>query len=531
MKLLAAVLLPASLFAALLLGPDDRANSAEAPALPVEFQFIPADAAFFVHADAAKLWSGTLGQSLRTADAKTFDELASTVKKLFGANPDSLKSIALYFPKLKGPQDTNEFGAILTFNTAFDKAQLLSGFQSLLPKGTKASIETPTDRIAVLLAGLDRGIYGKPQPAGKTGPLSGAIREAAAGKHLLAAAANLANFPDEIRGDDLPADFRPFQPLLRADTIAATIDLDKELTVDVRVKAATPPRAKDAEKALGFLAALLQQTLEGGVKELAAETQKDPALKDVVTIMTRLQAGLKDAKYSTEGDVTRVTAKVAADLPYAGAFLAAKRKVMESASRSQSSNNLKQILVAFHNYASANDAFPPAAVCDKTGKPILSWRVLILPYLEQDNLYKEFKLDEPWDSDHNKKLIAKMPKTYAVPTPTSAKANETHYRAFVGNGAAFDYIKGAKLPADFPDGTSNTILVVTAKDAVIWTKPDELDFDPDKDMTKLLGLFPGDGCIVGFADGSVRTLNKKISKVTLHGAITRGGGEVLGEDF
>jgi hypothetical protein len=70
---------------------------------------------------------------------------------------------------------------------------------------------------------------------------------------------------------------------------------------------------------------------------------------------------------------------------------------------------------------------------------------------------------------------------------------------------------------------------VTAKDAVTWTKPDELAFDPDKDMTKLLGFFPGDVCVVGFADGSVRALSKTFSKKSLNGAITKNGGEVLGD--
>ncbi len=78
-------------------------------------------------------------------------------------------------------------------------------------------------------------------------------------------------------------------------------------------------------------------------------------------------------------------------------------------------NNLKYIGLAMHNYLDANSHFPPAASVDKAGKPLLSWRVMILPYIDQDQLYKQFHLDEPWDSEHNKKLIDKMPQIYASP--------------------------------------------------------------------------------------------------------------------
>lgn len=512
----------------------ERAASAEPTPtpLPTELSYVPADTALFFHVDTAKLWNGTLGKSLRAADAKTFEELAASTKKHFGSTPDALKSITVFWPKLKTPRDPASLGIVLVFNAPYDKKQLKAGIDGILPPELKgATLETPSDTIAVVLANLDSQKYGKPQPAEKTGPLTDALREAGAGKHLLVAGVNLANLPDEIRGDDLPPEARPFQPLLKSDTITAIIDLDKELMVDIRVKAPTPPRAKEAEKALGFLATLAQETLGQGLKELGMVGAKDPAVKDLTTILTTLQTGLKDAKFSTEGEVARVIAKVSADLPIANAYLAAKSKVQEAAARAQVSNNLKQIGISFHNYNDTMGSMPPAAVCDKAGKPMLSWRVLILPYIEANNLYKEFKLDEPWDSDHNKKLIPKMPKIYALPFPTTAKANETHFRVFVGNGAAFDYLKGPRIPADFQDGTSNTLLVVTAKDAVPWTKPDELAFDPDKDMTKLLGFFSNDVCMVGLADGSVRGVSKSISKATLHGAITRNGGEVLGDDF
>jgi hypothetical protein len=86
----------------------------------------------------------------------------------------------------------------------------------------------------------------------------------------------------------------------------------------------------------------------------------------------------------------------------------------------QSQNNLKQIGIAIHNYHDTNNKMP-ADIVDKDGKAILSWRVLLLPYLEEEPLYKEFKLDEPWDSKTNKALIERIPKTFA---PIRVKAEK-----------------------------------------------------------------------------------------------------------
>jgi RNA polymerase sigma factor (sigma-70 family) len=100
--------------------------------------------------------------------------------------------------------------------------------------------------------------------------------------------------------------------------------------------------------------------------------------------------------------------------PGAPAQPAAQHPNASPAQRARSMNNLKQILLAMHNYHDANGNMPHD-ITDKDGKPMLSWRVAILPYIEQDNLFKQFKLDEPWDSDHNKKLLALMPSTYRTP--------------------------------------------------------------------------------------------------------------------
>jgi prepilin-type processing-associated H-X9-DG protein len=208
-------------------------------------------------------------------------------------------------------------------------------------------------------------------------------------------------------------------------------------------------------------------------------------------------------------------------------LLPAVQSAREAARRAQCTNNLKQIALAFHNYHSANNKFPPAAIADKDDKPLLSWRVAILPYIEQQALYEQFHLDEPWDSPHNKALISMMPPTYACPT-AKLQPGKTTYRVFKGKGAGFEGKDGLGL-AEFTDGTSNTLLVVEAPEAVDWTKPDDLKFDPDpeKALPNLKSKVHPGGFNAAFCDGSVRFIKDSIDKMVLRALITRNGGEVI----
>jgi hypothetical protein len=200
-----------------------------------------------------------------------------------------------------------------------------------------------------------------------------------------------------------------------------------------------------------------------------------------------------------------------------------------------SQNNLKYIGIAFHNYHDVNNSMP-IGIVGPGGKPGLSWRVQILPYIEQENLYKMFKLDEPWDSENNKKLISMMPKTYAAPEtdPTSGK---TYYRSFTGPGALMQIpTQGVTTPPGQPfrgpslfaisDGTSNTFAVVEAAEAVPWTKPDELVFDPKGPLPMFGGVFR-DGMNAVLCDGSVRFLRGDTPPNALKAMITINGGEVI----
>jgi prepilin-type processing-associated H-X9-DG protein len=202
----------------------------------------------------------------------------------------------------------------------------------------------------------------------------------------------------------------------------------------------------------------------------------------------------------------------------------------EAAHRAQCINNLKQMALAYHNMHAANDMFPPPAIADKDGKPLLSWRVAILPYVEQQELYKKFKLDEPWDSPHNKALIKEMPPIYLCPSRKDPEAGTTTYRVFVGDGAMFQAGQGTPLQS-VTDGTSNTILVAESDEAVPWTKPDDLKFDQDaKPSRNGTGSPHPGGFNAAFGDGAVRFLRNTIDLQVLKALITRAGGEVIAQD-
>jgi hypothetical protein len=221
--------------------------------------------------------------------------------------------------------------------------------------------------------------------------------------------------------------------------------------------------------------------------------------------------------------------------------------VRDTATRIAGMNNLHRIVRAMTAYAEAHGGrLPPAVLRDGAGRPLHSWRVLVLPYLGEEGLYRQFRLDEPWDSPDNLTLLPRMPEVYAppqgLPAGTRAGPSGTFYQVFTGPGTAFEGAEGLRLPDDFPDGPSETILVAEAGEPVPWTRPEDLVYDVQGPLPSLGGIFTGEGSRslvgrnrekrfhVGLADGSVRGF-KGLSEGTLRNAITRDDGKRLGPDW
>jgi RNA polymerase sigma factor (sigma-70 family) len=193
----------------------------------------------------------------------------------------------------------------------------------------------------------------------------------------------------------------------------------------------------------------------------------------------------------------------------------------------RTTRSLKMVGLALHNYASVHNHLPAAAIASTDGKPLLSWRVAILPFVEQEPLYKQFHLDESWDSPHNKKLLERMPDAYAPAPGAQVEKGMTFLRAFVGNGALFEEGKGISF-AEILDGTSNTMAVAESARPVPWTKPEDLPFELNGPLPKLGGELPADGLLVLFGDGSTRRFRgKALDDTIFRAAITRAGGEVV----
>jgi prepilin-type processing-associated H-X9-DG protein len=318
-------------------------------------------------------------------------------------------------------------------------------------------------------------------------------------------------------------------------SVGVKMNLTGNNSMALTVKANDPAAAEQIEKILDNLMAVAKQKMMADIARQAASS--DPIEQAGAQYATRIQDRIlkmfrpvrKDATLtlSTETTNNPQMASMATIGIMIALLLPAVQAAREAARRAASTNNMKQIMLALHNYAAVHKAFPARANFDANGKPLLSWRVHILPFLDQEALYKQFHLDEPWDSEHNRKLIPMMPMVYQNPS-SSMTPGMAHYLGVAGKGLAFDGTEGLTF-GSIKDGTSNTIVLVEVnRDRTVeWTRPDDWNYDPQQPMVGVGDAHPG-GFNVGFADGAVRFLSNTLDLNVFKAMLTVAGGEKIG---
>lgn len=218
-------------------------------------------------------------------------------------------------------------------------------------------------------------------------------------------------------------------------------------------------------------------------------------------------------------------------------LLPARETAREAARRSQCMNNLKQIALAMHNYHDRYKCFPAAVITDEDDVPLHSWRVAILPYLEQAPLFDLYNFDEPWDSPSNRTLGAARPNCYTCPSDANLGPEETNYVMIVGKGTVGGEPNEVVKFSDILDGTSNTIMAIEVAGAgICWMEPRDMTVDEaiayitNPEANGQEHAHPG-GVNAVFADGSVQFISETIDPQTLRNLLTRDDGQVVEFDF
>lgn len=314
--------------------------------------------------------------------------------------------------------------------------------------------------------------------------------------------------------------------------ISSTVGLLSTINLDLY--GGSPESAKTIEQALvklrdfgiEFMDAQVQDAIQRSPKELSPEMQQA-----ILAYKERLTTAAKKSIWTIQDDRLHVEIQSANSTAtigiLTGLLLPAVQAARDAARRASSVNNLKQIVIAMHQYHDHHSEMPPRVIKRASDdEPLLSWRVALLPYLEQEELYNQFHLDEPWDSPHNEALIAKMPAIFANPSRRLPRGKTVYIRP-----------QGEGLPGsldkvgfrNITDGTSNTIAIleVDEQHAVNWTEPTDFDFDEAEELISEIFPTQQSGANAAFYDGSIRFLSSEIDPAVLKALMTHGGGEVV----
>jgi Protein of unknown function (DUF1559) len=529
---------------------------AQAPKLPPDLDLVPRDAAGFIHIQTAAVWKSEWLVDVRHVFERAGPPTLQTLLKRFAPDLSTVDRLTFVMPspatigQLMPDGEPEGLSALLIVHTVkpYDRASLIEAMgprQKLYKKNPYYFNEDMWSGLALiddqtLVLGsedaLVRFFDGRGNRA--DGPLQAALLQTLAGHHVVVGI-NPALLAKDAMAKALPA---PMQGLLGAKCATLALDLDKETKLAVRLDYAGEEEAKAGETALKgtleflrvFLAtgiADLEKKLKapresGGLGDLPESVQQVLALGFLREIDDVLKAA----------PVERAAATVQTHLKYKGVqptLLAAAGTMAFGVKANQRfltvgefltapgqpdpyEDYFKKLTAALDKYYKDKGTYPPAATYDKEGRPLLSWRVSLLPYLGEEALYKEFKLEEPWDSLHNKKLLKRRPDAFAI---GAFPKYRTRTLVFTGPGTFFPGKNGAKK-GDVPAAAA-LLAQVNGERAVFWSKPSDLAYAPDQPLPQLFGPYGMLSVKIFRADGKLESFGKStLNEKVLRGLIT-----------
>jgi hypothetical protein len=516
-------------------------TAAQATAL----ELIPGDAQGFVTVRVAELWKADAVQKALAALRKQnpqMPDLLGMMEKEIGLKPADVERFSAAILDFEG-----ELGWGITSTVQpYDRKRILAQLKDVralrhankpyhlgTPKsgGDKLALHFVNDRMLVIAP--EKGMKAfLSYAAGKkrAGPLDDVTKRAGGRNHLVAAV-NLAGLPLKVRLMLLAATRQVPGARSLGDVRSVTVVLNVRNSLKLDLKARMPSDAKAVEVKRIVDASLAAVKLNWPAIKMNMGRQ--PGVNPAV--VGEVEQLLESISVDASGVEVSIKMTSSASLP-ATLIASMDRRLpvggpgVGPAVPTQTETNLKRLALAMHAYAAAHKgSLPPATISSADGRPLYSWRVELLPYLgpAEKALYNEFKKDEPWDSPHNKPLLARMPRVFALP---GMPPGRTPYQVFTGANTPFASRVAPRFPADFKDGTSNTILIAEGNRLVNWTQPDDIRviglLSPRISLRNNAGKFH-----VVLADGSFRALKATISDKTLRNAINPRDGQPLGPDW
>lgn len=549
--------------------------------------FVPGDAIGFLHVEGKSLWNSDildeLQKNIPAAKWKKFeDEVFKESERISGIARKNLRSATLVIDSWEVPQIPG--AAVLFTSTApLDREKYVKGVKAYFASRLNQFDEGHSDTRNVQHEGIEFSPVGalpgqklyavllqpsiaaigdletlkkmarQQKQGAKDGPMSSSLK--AARGHDLALgiqlteemrnqlAALLQMGAGNRRDPEMLLGIKMFETLLEMEQMHLILDIQKDVMLHIFVNTATEKAATRFQRFFDMWALLG----DFGLHHLSNMTDQPglAGLRDLKKFFTTMADAAATSRITTEGTKVNFTLKAADAGPQLRSAVSnTLTRVIMLQDRQTRQMNLRQLAIAMHNFHSDYNRLPSPATYKGTravpapgsnDKPLLSWRVSLLPYIEYDHLYKQFHFDEPWDSEHNKKLIPMMPKIYACPGATDPGPGKTYLQVFVAPEKPARLDKQKFLPMfqlgkpsvtlgqlTVQDGTSNTIMIAESSNPVIWTKPDDILIEDDDMKLPKLGCVPDeDDFLVSFGDASIRAIRRSLPNANEHEKLLR----------